>query len=187
MSVLLEIAPVETKHRDASLSFSCSFSNIDPPILVTSTKLPEIPRHPRPASRALRERARGRERGVPGEAARSRHGSPRDKSEVCIIMAPVDWPQHVDKTVRPRLCSSPAPSASRILREGGPWSRWCASVVRRWCVRVGAARRAVRGDHSTGGGEGDTTGRIPPRGREGFPSLRRGILGQELRKTERRY
>jgi len=159
------------------------FSFMVTSFLRSSSRRARVTRNPQatpgPASRALRERARGRgRRGVPGEAARSRHGSPRDKSEICIIVAPVDWPQHVDKTVWPRLCSSPAPSASRTLREGGLWSRWCASLVRRWCVRVrGRATCRARGPFHRGAGRGDDTtetGTVPPE-REGgrvFPACR---------------
>ncbi|XP_011343146.1 uncharacterized protein LOC105282674 isoform X2 [Ooceraea biroi] len=80
--------------------------------------------------------------GIPEEAARSRYGPPRGKFEVCITVALVDWSQHVDKTVRPRLCSSSAPRAGHAKEDFH--SGWCA-VVRRCVVRVRSRMTCARG------------------------------------------
>ncbi|XP_011343148.1 uncharacterized protein LOC105282674 isoform X3 [Ooceraea biroi] len=90
--------------------------------------------------------------GIPEEAARSRYGPPRGKFEVCITVALVDWSQHVDKTVRPRLCSSSAPRAGHAKEDFH--SGWCA-VVRRCVVRVRSRMTCARGHE-----ERDTVGQF---------------------------
>ncbi|XP_011343145.1 uncharacterized protein LOC105282674 isoform X1 [Ooceraea biroi] len=85
--------------------------------------------------------------GIPEEAARSRYGPPRGKFEVCITVALVDWSQHVDKTVRPRLCSSSAPRAGHAKEDFH--SGWCA-VVRRCVVRVRSRMTCARGHEERG-------------------------------------
>lgn len=134
-------------------------------------------RPPRAACRALRQRAKGRSAdvaaGIHGEAARSRHGLPRGKNEVCITAS--SSPTGLSRNTWTR-------QFGRDFGLGEPDARSaCPGVARRY--RVGpsvksepcAARRY-------GGNEGGSARAEGGTGRERVP--RQSVLGPPSEKPK---